>query len=125
MAEYYKGEEIKFAINIDAPGFDMDTDDFEIEVASKRDSVVGYKDAAKAEDTALVIFKEESDSSDSSSDSSSPEGGSAQWYGIVDTSALSTGELRVISKAYIPDANANDNIRVSIDVKPLATLKNP
>ena len=62
MAEYYKGEEIKFAINIDAPGFDMDTDDFEIEVASPRNSVKGYKDASKTEDTAVVIFKEESGS---------------------------------------------------------------
>ena len=124
MEEYYKGEEIKFAININAPGFDIDTDDFEIEVASPRNSVKGYKDATKAEDTALVIFKEESDSSDSTSDSSS-SGGGGQWYGIVDTATLNTGQLRVISKAYIHDTNANDGIRVSIDVKPLATLKNP
>ena len=36
MATYYKGDEIKFAINLEAQGFSMDDDDFEVEVASPR-----------------------------------------------------------------------------------------
>ena len=58
MANYYKGDEIKFAINIEAPGFSMDDDDFDIEVKSGNTSVKGYKDASKSQDTAVVIFKE-------------------------------------------------------------------
>ena len=128
MANYYKGDEIKFAIDINAPGFDIDTDDFEIEVATRRSKVTGYKNVEKQEDTAVVIFREsaQSDSnSDSSSSDSSQEGGSGQWFAIVDTSTLDAGEMRVIMRAFITDANANDGKRVNIDVKPLGTLLNP
>lgn len=122
MANYYKGDEIKLAIDINAPGFDIDTDDFEIEVATRRSKVTGYKNVEKQEDTAVVIFRE-SAQSDSNSDSSSSDSG--QWFAIVDTSTLDAGEMRVIMRAYITDANANDGKRVNIDVKPLGTLLNP
>lgn len=130
MANYYKGDEIKIAIDINAPGFDIDTDDFEIEVATRRSKVTGYKNVEKQEDTAVVIFRESapsdsSDSDSSDSDSSSSENTTGQWYAIVDTSTLDAGEMRVIMKAYITDANANDGKRVNIDVKPLGTLLNP
>ncbi len=194
MANYYRGDEIKLAIDINAPGFDIDTDDFEIDVATRRSKVTGYKNVEKQEDTAVVIFKEDAitvaarvvqvvndiqDLDESIDYSSYPvyavvngeselygfdgsqwtetgqvlqpgmfvilesnghayesddqlywtdkgvKNTSEQWFAIVDTSTLDTGEMRVIMRAYITDANANDGKRVNIDVKPLGTLLNP
>lgn len=134
MADFYKGDEIKFAINIEAQGFSMDDDDFDIEVASTRVSIKASKgDTASSssddDNVPLVIFKEvpETSSDSSSADSSSSEEesqGEGQWYAIVDTSTLSTGSIRVISTAYVPDANANDGIRRQIAVATLCNLKN-
>jgi hypothetical protein len=121
------GDEVKFAINITAPGFSMDDDDFEIEVSTPKASVR----ASKREPTVdLLIFREpelgsDSDSSDSSSsDSSSPgETQPGTWYAIVDMSKLSPGEVRVIATAHVYDPQANDGIRNMIAVTTLGTLK--
>lgn len=113
MATFYKGDEIKFAINLEAPGFDMDTDDFDIEVKSGNTSVKGYKTPPVGTTTpALVIFKETQEGEATS-----------QWYAIADTATLATGTMRVIATAYIVDANANDGIRKNIAVQPLGQLK--
>lgn len=116
MVTFYKGDEIKFAINLEAPGFDMNTDDFDIEVKSGNTSVKGYKTPPAGTTTpALVIFKETQEG----------EGGEAtsQWYAIADTATLATGTMRVIATAYIVDANANDGIRKNIAVQSLGQLK--
>lgn len=118
MATFYKGEEVKFAILLTAEGFDMDSDDFDIEVKSPKNSIKASK-GASTED--LVIFKE--NGSDSSSSSSSESGDT--WYAIVNTSKFTaTGELKVVATAYVPDTNASGNIRKQIDVKKLGDLKN-
>lgn len=127
-AQFYKGDEVKFALNIDAQGFSMDDDDFEIEAVSTGggSSIKGYKDATKASSTELVIFKKDSDSSESSSsDSSSSEESESQWFAILDTKNMAVGTIRIISTAYVPDANANDGVRTNIDVKVLGKLVNP
>jgi len=122
MDKYYVGSEIKFAINLEQVGFDMDNDDFDIEVRHPRGSVK----ASKGEQTGpLVIFKEadssssDSTSSDSSDSSSVEEGG---WYAIVNTTGFAAGELKVIATAYVVDANADEGVRQEIDVKSLCTL---
>ena len=127
MANYYKGDEIKFAINLEAPGFSMDDDDFDIEVKSGNTSVKGYKDASKSQDTAVVIFKETE-----TVQPETPEGEEPQdpvtvstWYAIVDTATLALGSMRVISTAHIVDANANDGVRKNISVQPLGKLVDP
>ena len=124
MANYYKGDEIKFAINLEAPGFSMDDDDFDIEVKSGNTSVKGYKDASKSQDTDVVIFKETE-----TVQPETPEGEEPQdpvtvstWYAIVDTSTLAYGNMRVIATAYIVDANANDGVRKNIAVQTLGKL---
>ena len=124
MANYYKGDEIKFAINIEAPGFNMDEDDFDIEVKSGNTSVKGYKDASKDQGTAVVIFKETE-----TVQPETPEGEEPQdpvtvstWYAIVDTSSLALADMRVIATAYIVDANANDGVRKNIAVQKLGKL---
>lgn len=124
MANYYKGDEIKFAINIEAPGFSMDDDDFDIEVKSGNTSVKGYKDASKSQDTDVVIFKETE-----TVQPETPEGEEPAepvtvntWYAIVDTSNLAISSMRVIATAYIVDANANDGVRKNIAVQTLGKL---
>ena len=108
----YQGDEKKFAIELTAPGFDIDTDDFDIEVKSPKSSVKASKGAST---DALRIFYE----------TVTPAEGDPYkvWFGIVDTTTLSTGELTVVATAHIPDANANDGIRRESDVKTLGTLK--
>lgn len=113
---FYKGDEIKFAISLEAPGFSMDDDDFDIEVKSGSTSVKGYKGETSQD---LVIFKE----TDSSSSSSEEESGT--WYAIVDTKNLAVGKMRVIATAHIQDANANDGVRDSIAVSSLGQLMEP
>lgn len=124
MANYYRGDEIKFAINIEAPGFSMDDDDFDIEVKSGNTSAKGYKDASKSQDTTVVIFKETE-----TVQPETPEGEEPQdpvtvstWYAIVDTSSLAIADMRVIATAYIVDANANDGVRKNIAVQKLGKL---
>lgn len=58
METFYKGDEVKFAINYKAPGFSMDDDDFEIEVKVSNTGVKGYKNSESGSSTDIVIFKE-------------------------------------------------------------------
>ena len=115
----YKGTEVKFSINLTAQGFSMDDDDFEIEVASPRVSLKGYKTPSQGASTDVIIFKEDTDGSDSSS-----SGETGTWYAIVDTSKLNVGEIRVIATAHITDSNAADGVRDEIAVATLGTLSN-
>ncbi|MBO4499204.1 MAG: hypothetical protein J5732_02995 [Bacteroidaceae bacterium] len=113
----YKGTEVKFGIDLTAPGFNMDTDDFEISIVSGHTTIKGIKgnpDAASK----IRIFSESSDSS------SSGESGT-NWYAIAETDTLDTGHLKVIAKAHIPDANAADGVRTEVAVAELGILSNP
>ena len=103
----YQGDEKKFAIELTAPGFNIDNDDFDIEVKSPKVSLKASKGASTEQ---LVIFSETS-------------GSKKVWYAIVDTTTLSTGDINVIATAHIPDANANDGIRRESAVAVLGTLK--
>lgn len=140
MANIYRGEEKKFAIAIQAAGFDMDTDDFKIEVKSPKGSVSVLKSGEPGsggiwanEDGSLVVFYETETVTTPSDD---PEGEPVvttvkNWFGIVDTGVqdavsgiykLGKGDLKVIATAYIPDEKAYDGVRQSIDTKVLGTL---
>ena len=125
MDNYYKGDEIKFAIDLKAPGFSMDDDDFDIEVKSGNSSVKGSKGASAETSAGLRIFKETE-----TVQPETPEGEEPQepvtvstWYAIVDTSTLALSKMRVIATAYIVDANANDGVRKNISVRTLGKLE--
>ena len=115
MATFYKGDEVKFAIDLQVPDFDMDNelDNFDIEVASQKVSVKASKGASTDQ---LRIFSE----------TVTPQEGDPYkvWYAIVDTTELSVGDLRVIATAHVRDTNANDGIRRQSAVATLGTLKN-
>lgn len=107
----YKGDEIKFSIDLTAEGFSMDDDDFDIEVRSPSRSVKGYKNPpAGEENLELIIYREASD---------------GVWYCILDTSGLGVGTLGVVATAYVPDAHANDGIRTLIAKAVLGKLEAP
>jgi len=103
----YKGTEVKFGINLTAQGFDMDADDFDIQIVSKRVTISGSKGNPDPE-SKIRIFKDD-----------------GEWFVIAETDTLSTDQLKVVVTAYIPDANAADGVRKEIAVANLDTLINP
>lgn len=117
MAIYYKGDEVKVAIRLEAEGFSMDADDFDLEVKSGSTSIHGHKGAEVDPSSDIVIFKETVEQEEGESVSA--------WYAIIDTANLATGQMRMIATAHINDANANDGDRKSIAVVQLGTLKEP
>ena len=127
MTQIIKGTEQKFAINLTAPGFSMDTDDFEIEVASPSESLKGYKNPPAGASTDVIIFKEtETHEVTDPETEEVTEETTSTWYAIVNTAAFTKiGDLRVIATAHIPDVNANDGIRNDIQKAALGTLINP
>lgn len=131
---FYKGEEKKFAINIAAAGFNMDTDDFEVEVTNGKESFSVQKTGEPTEagfwtneDGSLVTFYEEKTVEIPAEE---PGGEPTQntiknWFCIIDTKYFnSIGQLTVNGTAYITDPKAYDGVRKSIDVATLGTLKN-
>lgn len=107
----YCGDEKKFAIELTAPGFNIDTDDWDLEVASPNAKVEASKGASTDD---LMIFYE----------TVTPEQGEAykQWYAIVDTTKLIKGQLVVTATTHIPDANASGGIRNETAKYVLGTL---
>ena len=134
--QFYKGEEKKFAINIEAAGFDMDTDDFKLEVSTNAagDSVSVLKAGEPTEEGvwtneegSLVVFYE----TETVATPAEEEGGepvvttTKTWWAIVDTQFFTrVGDLKVIATAFVKDPKAYDGVRNAIDVKTLGSLKN-
>ncbi len=124
MADFFKGSEIKFAIELTAQGFSMDADDFDIEVTGTKGSIRGNKGNTTGDEN-IIIFREPElpDSSSDSSSSSSEPAPAGTWYAIINSDVFDKGEMKVIGTAYIPDANANDGVRTDIAVASLGNLK--
>ena len=134
---FYKGEEKKFAINISATGFNMDTDDFDVEVTNGKESIIARKTGEPTEagiwtneKGSLVIFYEGDEEDTVEAPADEPGGEPTtntvkNWFCILDTQYFTNvGQLNVIGTAYITDVKAFDGVRKSIDVKTLGTLKN-
>ena len=115
MANYYRGAEIKFKLELEAEGFDMDRDDFKIDVVSGNTKISGDKWNSQASDTtipeearqAVIIFRDPA-----LSDSSN-------------TTTLAVGDMKLVAWAYVPDGNADDLIRTDIAVTSIGRLVNP
>ena len=120
MDTFFKGEEIKVAINLEAQGFSMDNDDFIIEVKSGKVIITGYKNPPEGSSTDVIIFKE------TETVPPEEEGGEEttvnKWYAIIDTKSLPAGTLTMIATAKILDTHANDGVRDSIATAQLCKL---
>ena len=124
--EYIIGEEIKFAIDLTAIGFDMVNDNFEIEVSGRGKSVKSYKDS-QSSDGSLRIFHEGDSSSSDSGSSGSDSSDSMEdvaYYGIINTDGFSSGELKVTATAYVNDVYASEGTRKQKAQDILCKLKN-
>lgn len=120
MSDFFKGTEIKFAVELVAEGFSMDDDEWELQVISGKTSISIPKSSCQREVTTI-----DPPVTDSSSSSSEPPVEVVTWYAIADTSTLSLGSVRVVATAHIPDTAAADGVRNEIDVKTLCHLVNP
>ena len=112
----YQGDEPKFAIDITAQGFSMDTDDFDVEIISTTGG--SLKGSKGGTGTDVIIFSEtEQITIPPAEDGGEPTvENKTTWYVIVDTSKelRPGGSLKVVATAYVPDAHANDGIRKQI-----------
>ena len=95
---YYIGTDLKFAINITAEGFDMDTDDYEIilRCGGKRITV------PKSE---IVV------------------GENNTHYLLVNTDEFTGGTLRMVVKAQVPDDDFDDGYRAEVAAIDLCVIK--
>ena len=128
MAQIIKGTEKKYAINLTAPGFSMDDDDFDLEVVVGKESIKGYKNPPAGASTDVIVFKETSEvTTENPEDPENPTvTETSTWFIIVNTAAFTgTGDMRLVATAHIPDANANDGVRDDIVKQALDTLINP
>ena len=129
MANFFIGDEIKFAINLQAQGFSMDDDDFDIKIVHPRGYIEGTKEEGGSQDQKLIIYREgpvESASSGENEESESsgePEQGT--WYCIVDTTGFARGDLKVVATAHVVDVNASDGVRNEIATAVYGTGSNP
>ena len=133
-ASAYIGEERKFAINIEAAGFNIDTDDFEIEITNHKESFSVLKTGepnergiwANSDGSVVVFFEETQTETPAEEPGGEPTVTTTKtWWGIVDTQFFTKpGDLFVIATAYVTDAKAYDGVRKVIDEKFLLTLKN-
>lgn len=97
IEKYYIGMDLKYLLQVECGGFDMDEDDFDVEL---RCGMQCYK----CKDTDVV--KEGDD-----------------WYLLVDTSKFKPGLLQMVFKAYVPDDAFEDGTRTEVEAVNLCQLR--
>lgn len=101
MNRYYIGTELKFALTITSEGFSMDTDNWKATVRCGSNTI-------------------ECDSTHNSSQQDD------QWYILIDTQELGTGEYYLIVEIDVPDSDFDDDLRHEVlkQEKPLCIVYN-
>ena len=87
MANIIQGSAVLFEIDLQAEGFSMDENNFDIEIVGAKETVKASKNGS-SQDGSLIIFKEDN-----------------TWFGILKTENLSKGNYKTIATAYIPDTH--------------------
>ncbi len=109
--EYYIKTDLKYRIEINATGFDMDTDDFTIEVHNGRNVYTFTR-----EDLLYV--------SDLEAESGEDGIGLAEgWYLTINTSDFVPGMVWMSVQASVPDDDFPTGFRNEVTVAPLCNLK--
>lgn len=117
MANFYKGAEIKFTLDIKAPGFDMNEMDFDVEVTSSNKTIKGEKKSTSADGkwgNENVYITRESVENDGET--------TYEWYVVFNTAELPIGTLTLKVTAYIVDEMAFDGVRTDIAKASLGRL---
>lgn len=86
----YVGADLKFLVELTAPGFDMDDDDFTIELKGR---------------SASKTFSKEDLVTD----------GEGNWYCCFNSTAFGAGVIQVVITAYVPDDDFEDGYRTEIN----------
>lgn len=112
-ANFFKGDEVKFALTLEAPGFSMDDDEFEIEVKAGSSSIFGRKTPQAGDPTDVIIYSETVTIPPAEEGGEPTEG--TVWYVIANTAKLKeNNKVFVVATAKIVDAHADDGVRNSI-----------
>lgn len=94
----YIGQELKYALTMEAEGFSIDTDNYRI------DFVCGKKTVSKNPEDILMDE-------------------TGQYYVTLNTSGFKPGDLYAIVYAFVPDEDFPDGLRTEIVKTKLTTLK--
>lgn len=95
----YIGTELKYAITITSPGFDMGKDNFEVTLKRGSKSLHFTKDD-------LVVDED------------------GQYYVCFDSADLGTGMVAAVITAYVPDDDFPDGLRTEVYKMDLVIIKN-
>lgn len=98
---FYLGNDYKLLIEMTAPGFSMDDDDWDVSIKIGSRTLAKY---AKAD----CIRDDE-----------------GNYYALVRGSDMRPGNLDIIFHAYVPDDDWDDGIMNEIDKQSLATIIKP
>lgn len=87
--QVFVGTKLKFAITISSPGFDINEDDFTVDIRRGSKSIHFEKDD-------LVVDEHD------------------QYYVCFDTAELGSGLIEAIITAFVPDDDFDDGIRTEV-----------
>jgi len=96
---WWDGSDLKFLVDIQASGFDMDSDEWSVgvEVGTKIVKTYPKEECIKGDD--------------------------GNWYVCIDKSYLRNGDLSLIAYASIPDADFDDGSRDEVDKQIMGRIK--
>lgn len=97
MERVYLGTELKFKVEIQSEGFDMDTDDFTVEIVRGAKSVVFAKSDLVTDEMGM-------------------------YYVCFDTTDFGVGTISAIVTAYITDPDFPDGLRTEREKYELLTV---
>ena len=86
---FYLGGDLKFLVELEAPGFDMDDDRFTVTLKGRKTEKV-YEKADLVTD------------------------GEGKWYCCFESDDFGPGLIQVVLTAYVPDDDFEDGIRTEI-----------
>lgn len=98
MESVILGTEVKFVVNINCEGFDMDTDDFYIMIMKGHNVVKTYDKADLVLDSDAYLL-------------------------CIDTKEIGVGNFDVAVNAQVPDEHFDDGFRTEIERVSLMTVK--
>lgn len=92
------GTELKFQVLIEAGGFSMEDDDYEIVISCGNKSIPLTQDDVRIDDQ-------------------------GNYFIVIDTTEFKKGDVYATTYAHVPDSDFPDGKRTEIDRKKLITLK--
>ena len=99
---YYVGTQLKMQLDIEADGFNQDTDPWQVTLRCGANQVV----CSKTDNTITGVVNDD-----------------AQWYLLIDTQSLGVGPVTMITEIMIPDGDFDSGFRKEIYKDELMIIK--